>query len=105
MLQCCCLMILVFIVGGCAAKQPGRLSAPQRYDDASSASLVFTPPVSLGHAPLELARDDRTPRAFVGYDEITTSYFHIWTDDRQTSDGTDRYLRRATIEKMGVSYR
>ena len=77
----------------------------QVYQDAAAPSLVFTPPVSLGDEPLELARDDRLPRAFVGYDEITTSYFRIWTDDRLTSDGTDRYLRRSTIESLGVSHR
>jgi hypothetical protein len=105
MMRSCCPIILVLIVGGCASKQQGRLSAQQGYDDASTASLVFTPPVALDDEPLELARDDRTPRAFVGYDEVSTSYFHIWTDDRQTNDGTDRYVRRSRIEKVGVSYR
>ena len=104
-MRSCCLMILVFVVGGCAREHLGKMSARLGYDDVSAASLVFTPPVALGSEPLELARDDRTPRAFVGYDEVTTSYFNIWTDDRQTNDGSDRYVRRSRIEKVGVSYR
>lgn len=100
-----CLITIAFVTVGCANKPQGRLAAQQGYQDAASASLAFTPPVARGTEPVELARDDRTPRAFVGYDEVTTSYFHIWTDDRQTNDGTDRYVRRSRIEKVGVSYR
>ena len=104
-MRSCCLFLIVFLSVGCAGKHGGRLSAQQGYQDVSTASLVFTPPVAIAEAPVELAREDRTARAFVGYDEVTTSYFHIWTDDRQTNDGTDRYVRRSTIEKVGVSYR
>lgn len=105
-MRICCAAMLVCLTVGCAGKnQGGRVRAQPGYDDISTSSLVFTPPVAMGEQPVELAREDRTPRAFVGYDEVSTSYFHIWTDDRQTNDGTDRYVRRATIEKMGVSYR
>ena len=104
-MRSCCVILIVFLGVGCAGKHGGGLGAQQQYQDVSTASLVFTPPVSLAEEPVELAREDRTPRAFVGYDEVTTSYFHIWTDDRQTNDGTDRYVRRSRIEKVGVSYR
>lgn len=104
-MRICCVLVLVVMTIGCANRHPGESHRAQRYDDISASSLVFTPPVAMGEEPLELARDDRTPRAFVGYDEVSTSYFQIWTEDRQTNDGTDRYVRRATIEKVGVSYR
>jgi hypothetical protein len=104
-MRSCCVIITLFMTAGCASNSQRRMSRSARYHDAAASSLVFTPPVALGEEPLELARNDRTPQAFVGYDEISTSYFHIWTDDRQTNDGTDRYVRRSTIEKVGVSYR
>jgi hypothetical protein len=66
---------------------------------------MFDPPISAGQPPIDLARDDRAPAAFAGYDSTTATYFYIRTDDRQTSDHGDRYERRAISEKVGVSYR
>ncbi len=106
-------------MAGCASRPIAARNDSQpidanRYDDATSAALVFDPPVAAGDPPLELSRDERQPRAFVSFEGPTTSYFWIHTDDLQDSDWggsawgsgiQDRYQRRAVIEKTGVTYR
>ena len=76
-----------------------------QYEDTPSAALVFDSPPLPNTPRLNLARENRTPSAFVSYDELTTTFFDIRTEDCQTNDHTDHYLRHATIEKVGVSYR
>src|SRR5687768_14109384 len=105
MMRICCVLVLVFMTIGCANKHPGESRRAQRYEDISASSLVFTPPIAMGEEPLELARDDRTPRAFVGYDEVSTSYFQIWTEDRQRNAGPDGKVGGPPIERVGVGYR
>ena len=113
------LVILTSIcLAGCASK-PMTISPPThgfdatRYDEATSAALVFDPPVTANDPPLELSREDRMPSAFVSFDGPTTTFFWIHTDDLQDSDwnrdfsggSNDRYQRRAIIDKVGESYR
>jgi hypothetical protein len=99
---------------GCAAsphagqnRQHEGQPAPvaHQYDDAPAASLVFTPPVALGEAPVALSRADRQRGAFVSFDSITETWIYVRSDDRLTSDHTDRYVRQSISEKVGVSYR
>ena len=93
---------------GCtnAPRQQGVSIAPMPvYEEAPSASLVFSAPVTLGEAPVVLAREPREPAVFLGYDELSITSYYIRTDDRQTDDYTDRYFRRAVIQKSGISYR
>jgi hypothetical protein len=101
------LSILIFsLIGGCAAKhRPQANIGRDGYVDAPAASLAFSPPVAQGEAEIFLARDQRQPGVFIGFEDVSASYFYIRTDDRMTSDGTDHYVRRAIIEKVGVSYR
>ena len=75
------------------------------YESAQAAALAFTPPIALNEPPLELSRDMRERTAFVGYDELIRSYIYVRTDDGFSADGTDRYDRRAIIEKVGSSTR
>lgn len=84
-----------------------------------AAALVFTPPTAYGDYPLDLARDQRRPAAFAGFEESTMEYFRILTIDRQYSGtgwgygdgyggsgwGTgmgDRYYRKAVTERVGA---
>ena len=106
-------------MAGCAsrpisARNDFQPTDANRYDEATSAALVFDPPVAAGDPPLELSREERQPSAFVSFEGPTTSYFWIHTDDLQDSDWggsgwgsgiQDRYQRRAVIEKTGVTYR
>ena len=114
--------LLVFVLAGCASTRVAfRDEAPSidsnRYDDATSAALVFDPPVAAGDPKLELSRDEREPSAFVSFDGPSTTYYWIHTDDLQASEwggsgarwggglSSDRYERRAIIDKTGVTYR
>lgn len=115
-------------VTGCAAitQTDGGLRAENdraEYRESSAiaaSALVFAPRLGQGDVSAELARDDRQPAAFVGFDGPITEYYHIETYDRQISGGGygpfgnygygyggggDRYERRAYIDKIGVLYR
>jgi len=94
------------LLTGCTDRHlPATMHTPYLYSEAASASLAFSPPIAQNEPPIVLPRDLRQPGAFVGFDDVTTSYFYIRTDDRMTNDGTDHYVRRAIVEKIGVSYR
>lgn len=113
------LAIVVMLASGCATdskKKPGSAKAElapttlpvqHRYERARAGSLVFDPPVTQGQLPLRLAREDRNPDAFVGYDSVYTTYFYLRTDDRQHGGDirNDRFDRRAVSTKVGATYR
>lgn len=97
---------------GCASKSEqatpsGTQRLPSRieYVEHSAAALAFTPAVAIGEPPVVLAREGREPSVFIGFDEISATAFYIRTDDRQSDQISDRYQRRAVIEKVGVTYR
>ena len=98
--------VLILVAGGCAARhaQPPTAAIPV-YQEAPAVALAFDPPVTAGQPPVILPRDVRNPGIFVGFEELTTTFFYIRTDDRQDSLWGDRYDRCATYEKVGVSYR
>jgi hypothetical protein len=105
---------LAGLAGGCAAKTQaaGRANAAiststseSAYEDASVAALVFDPPIAQNEPGLELSRESRQPGAFVGYEQLTTTFFYLRTDDRWRTDGLDRYERRAISERVGMSFR
>jgi hypothetical protein len=100
------LILPLAFLAGCAGKNmPQTLHTAHRYDDLASASLAFSPPIAQNEPPINLPRDKRQPGVFIGFEDVSASYFYIRTDDRMTNDGTDHYVRRAIIEKIGVSYR
>jgi hypothetical protein len=103
------ILILMTLAGGCAcARHPaGSWRATDRpvHGESPALSLAFAPAIAAAEPPIALWRDDRIPAAFVGYEELSTSFIYIRTDDRQTDDGTGYYVRRAIVEKVGVGYR
>ncbi len=77
--------------------------APQQ---VASAALIFEPNFGPYARPVELPRAPRRQSAFVGWQDLTATYFMVRTDDRQgTDDWTNGLQRRAIIERVGVSYR
>src|SRR5204863_4846649 len=97
----------IAMVVGCAAK-PQAATREKRpldvqYEDASVAALVFDPPVSMNEPTVELDREPRQASAFVGYEELSTTFFYVRNDDRWRTDGLDRFERRAISERTGVS--
>src|SRR4051812_17753506 len=100
------LLIPLALLGGCSAKNmPQTRRTPHLYSEAASSSLAFSAPIAQGEPPVVLNREQRQPGVFIGFEDVTASYFYIRTDDRMTNNGTDQYVRRSIIEKIGVSYR
>jgi len=101
--------IVVSATIGCAAARPRGTGSTtlgcREYAGAPASALVFTPAVAAGQEPIDLWRDLRAPGAFVGFEDLSTTFIYLRTDDRQTNDGTDRYLRRVVIERVGYTYR
>lgn len=100
------IFMFLFLAAGCASKPaPVAVATNSDYSEGAAASLAFTPPIALGQAPIELPRDVRQPAAFVGWDDLTATYFYTRTDDRQNISRDGWSYRRAISEKVGVSYR
>lgn len=105
-MRAACIILALGLVGGCASRHGSRANIDRRgYVDTPSASLAFSPPVAFGEPAIMLPRDERQPAVFIGFEDVSASYFYIRADDRMTNDGTDHYVRRSIIEKVGVSYR
>ncbi len=103
-------LLLALVTTGCQTSPRAGRAVDQEISDGGldvvvASALVFDPPVIADDAPLELNRADRGPAAVVGYDELIEEVFYIRLDDRQRSDGFDRYERRAVTERVGVRYR
>ncbi len=91
------------LLAGCATHpvQPDTAQTVPVGPKASSAALAFDPPLTLNERPLDLSRSGRGEAAFAGFEDTTTTYFNIWTDDRRTTDFTNSYVREGYIEKVG----
>lgn len=105
------LILATLLAGGCATR-PHPTTQPQSVADdsailarATSAALVFDPPVTSGQAPIDLARAGREPSAFVSYDQVFTSFFYLRYQDRQIIAPDGSSDRRATTETFGVTRR
>lgn len=93
------------LITGCAAHKPAAM--PQANITApaplvASAALVFDPPIIQQEPRLDLSRSTRGPAAFAGFEDTTTTYFYVRTDDRQTTDFTDRFEREGYSSKVGA---
>ena len=109
-------ILLLSLVVGCAAKpqaeraarQPVTGSEPQLEQVVVASALVFDPPIAMNEQPLDLARDPRQASAVVGFDQLTTTYFYLQTDDRQRFDNFNTggwFQRQAISQRFGVSFR
>jgi len=52
-----------------------------------------------------LDRELREPGVFLGYEDLTATYFYIRSDDWQVGTNDGRTFRRAVAERVGVTYR
>src|SRR5256885_1194244 len=93
------LILPLALLTGCSGKTvPQTLHKPHLYDESASSSLAFSPPIAQNEPAISLPRDQRQPGVFIGFEDVSASYFYIRTDDRMTNDGTDHFVRRAIIE-------
>jgi hypothetical protein len=95
------------VLCGCAARPAttGITLAKPVYMESCASALAFTPPIAYGQGPVVLPRDVREPAAFVGFEDLSATYFYTRTDDRQNLSADGWSYRRAVSEKVGVSYR
>jgi hypothetical protein len=107
--------ILAMALMGCASQQGGVAPVQQArsYSPASAAALAFDPPVLAGTPRLDLSRDGRGAAAFAGFDEGTTTYYSLQSNDSYSDyAGTwggqginrDDYQRQAVSQTFGISY-
>ena len=97
--------IFVALAGGCAASSSKLPAVTMGYRDAPASGLVFASPATLGQPSVFLPREERAPALFMGFDDLTTTFYYLRTDDRGGADGVDRVWRRAISERVGISYR
>ncbi len=71
----------------------------------TAAALAFDPPITLAEGPINISRDDRGPAALVGFEESSTTYYDIYSDNRQADDGSDRVVRESVSFREGQSSR
>ncbi len=94
------------LVSGCASSSaPPQTSTRPAYVDKPSSALVFDLPVQEGRPGVFLARDDRQPGAFAGYEDLSATFFFIQSDDRPGDINEGWLYRRAVITRTGTSYR
>src|SRR5580698_2400123 len=101
------IMIGVSLVAGCASHPvpPDTTQPVSTLVPGAASALAFDPPLTLHQRPLELSRAGRGEAAFAGYEDSTTTYFDIWTDDRRTTDSTENYVREGYSEQVGSTRR
>jgi hypothetical protein len=105
-----CACALASFHAGCAARPKhadvtARVQEEPEPEARTASALVFDPPVAAGQPPLELARADREPGAFVAYDEVFSTYFYLRMDDHQKISADGRSERRVISETFGISRR
>jgi hypothetical protein len=109
---------LALALAGCASQSPSAqpvqpIQQSHGYDNAPAAVLAFDPPALAGSPQLDLSRDDRGTAAFLGYEDATTTYYSLTTNDWY-SDFTggggrlgrgfnpDYYQRQAVSQSSGI---
>jgi hypothetical protein len=99
--------ICVVLLSGCAATRtpPAGTGLTQRvYAPAPAMALAFDPKVG-GSNPAGLWRDQRGLAAFGGFDESSTEYYDVQTDDNVVSDTyPSTYQREVISDRVGTLY-
>jgi hypothetical protein len=100
------LIMLAVLAAVCHAGTPADTSAAPApvYADRASSAMVFDPPATIGQAPLNLNRSDRTRGAFWGYEQSMPNVYNVIMDDNQRNDGQSSFQRRAITIRGSISY-
>ena len=106
-----CILLSLLCFTGCAARHaPSPPEVAQLANDqaATTASLVFEPPLVASEPPVVIPRAGRAPAAYAGFEEIISTYYYLRVDDRQldyNGHSHDRFERRAITTRVGVTHR
>jgi hypothetical protein len=99
------LLISAGLLAGCASQQPQTMSKGNQDLSSASAALVFDPPIAMNTPPVDLSRETHGEAAYAGFEDTTTTQFYIRTDDRETTDFSNRFEREGFSEKVGSTRR
>lgn len=100
------LILVGLLMTGCAAPQPAMpvvITAPP--GEGTAAALVFDAPITFNQAPLDLSRSNHGPAAFLGFEDSSTTYYDIVTDNRTSTDCGDDFTRESVSERVGATHR
>jgi hypothetical protein len=103
-------LILLSTLIGCSSNRPQPVPvADHTYDEPAysypASALVFDPPIAAGLPPIDLSREPREVMAFAGFQQASTTFSFVRTDDRQSTGYRDSYDRRTISIQMGSSTR
>ncbi len=91
---------------GCASQQPAMQTVTiAQQPQYACAAMAFDAPITLDQPAIDVSRADRGPAAFVGFEDINTSYYDVVNDDRQSTDRSDRFIRESVTERIGTTRR
>ena len=106
-------VILIAALAGCSSQTANVAPSQQAqiYQPGCSAALAFDPPVISGMPRLDLSRDGRGTAAFAGFQQESTTYYFLQTDDYYSDylNGPfglgNGYQRDAVSQTYGLTYR
>jgi hypothetical protein len=100
------LILAGILMTGCAAQPP--VVTPVTMvpgEQFACAALAFDAPITLDEPAINPSRSNRGAAAFVGFEDNTISYYDIISDNRQTTDFSDRFVRESVTEHIGSTRR
>ena len=100
------MFLLLSTAAGCATVPPPPSPTPVEvsYTEAPSSALVFDLPLARDMAHPELARADRQPAVFMGFDLPTVESYITATDNLSTDLG-DFHIQESVVVKSGTRLR
>ncbi len=94
------------LLGGCTMQEPSNENpapAPvvETTNARASSALAFDPALIQDQPSIDLARTGLGEAAFAGFEDTSTSYYDVFTDNRVANDGSDRFYREGYVERIG----
>jgi hypothetical protein len=95
------ILISATLLAGCVSEPPATMSKSNPNLATATAALAFDPPIAMNEPALDLSRSTHGEAAFAGFENTTTTFFDVHTDDRQTTDLSNRFVREGYSEQVG----
>ena len=98
-------MLGSLLIVGCKTQDPPPTAMRPVVPSNASTALVVDPPILRTGPALDLDRDNHGQAALIGFEEPVTTYSDVFTLNRQATDGSDRIVKQAVTERIGVTHR
>ena len=93
------------LIVGCKNQEPPATAMHPVEPINASTALVFDPPILRTGPALDLDRNNHGQAALVGFEEPVTTFSDVFTLNREATDGSDRIVKQAVTERIGVTHR